>query len=71
MSHDMPANGLLVVPAKHAGSVYLRHHLVGDDYSDAKLISNSLQCAQKLGQVHLSDRQLAPSRVVSSVQIRR
>ncbi|PWN97186.1 hypothetical protein FA09DRAFT_64151 [Tilletiopsis washingtonensis] len=67
---NVAANRLLVVRARIAGAIDLRHDLVGDDDGDSKLVGQAHQAAQELGQMALPRAQLAAARKVGAVERR-
>lgn len=68
VGNNVTSNGLLGVGCEHGSTIDLRHDLVGDDDGDAELVSNALERAQKLRQVHLTSRQLASAAEVRAIE---
>ena len=58
--NDMTSNRLLrICTREHCPTVHLSHHLVGDNDSDAELVSHALQMAKEFGETHLACTELA------------
>ena len=70
MGNNVAADRLLRISGEHSATVDLRHNLIRDDDCDSKLVSNSLQDPQELGQVHLSCGQLASAAKIRPIQRR-